>query len=119
VVVGEQALRRPIGSVGVLRKQLEHLVARLRDGLRYVEFRVAPLGLVEPGVLGGPFSVLEFGDAKDQDVVYLEGRGGATYLETDEHVRRYKETFLALAKACPDRAGSIEIAQGAADLILA
>lgn len=118
LVVGEQVLRRPIGSPDVMRKQLEHLVAQLRDGLGHVEFRVAPLGLVEPGVLGGPFAVLEFGDPKDQDVVYLEGRDGATYLETDEHVRRYKETFASLAKACPDRTGSIEIAEAAADLIL-
>ncbi|MHA6628327.1 helix-turn-helix domain-containing protein [Pseudonocardia sichuanensis] len=117
VVIAEQALRRPIGGPAVMRKQLEHLAGQLRDGLSEVEFRVAPLDLVHAGVLGGPFAVLRFADEQDQDVVYLEGRDGATYLETEEQVRRYGETFAALLEACPDRAGSIAIVERAAELI--
>lgn len=117
VVLGEQALRRPIGGPDVMRKQLEHLVGQLRDGLSSVEFRVAPLDLVHVGVLGGPFAVLEFADEQDQDVVYLEGRDGATYLEAEEQVRRYEETFAALLAACPDRAESIAIVERAAELM--
>lgn len=117
VVITEQALRRPIGGPDVMRKQLEHLVGQLRNGLSGVEFRVAPLDLVHVGVLGGPFAVLEFADEQDQDVVYLEGRDGATYLESEEQVRRYKETFTALLEACPGRAESIAIVERAAELM--
>jgi transcriptional regulator with XRE-family HTH domain len=113
VVLGEQALLRPIGGPDVMRKQLEHLVGQLRDGLSHVAFRVAPLDMVTIGVLGGPFAVLEFPDEKDQDVVYLEGRDSATYLETDEQVGRYRETFAALAAACLDRASSLDLVERA------
>jgi transcriptional regulator with XRE-family HTH domain len=117
VVIAEQALRRPIGGPSVMRKQLEHLVGQLRDGLSDVEFRVAPLDLVHAGVLGGPFTVVRFADEQDQDVVYLEGRDGATYLETEEQVLRYTETFSGLLEACPDRATSIAIVERAAELM--
>lgn len=114
VVLGEQMLRRPIGGDQVIRKQLEHMVASLRDELADVDFRVAPLTLVVPGVLGGPFSIVEFADPADQDIVYLEGDEGGTYLETDEQVARYKAKFAALAEACPDRESSINIVEDAA-----
>jgi transcriptional regulator with XRE-family HTH domain len=117
VVLSEQALRRPIGGPAVMRKQLEHLAGQLRDGLSHVKFRIAPLSLVHAGVLGGPFAVLEFADEQDQDVVYLEGRDGATYLESEEQVQRYRETFAELVAACPDRDESIAIVERAAELI--
>lgn len=97
VVVAEQALLRGIGGPQVMREQLSALVQSLSGGLDHVNFQVAPSSLVSAEVMGGPFSVLEFADGRDQDVVYLEGRVSATYLESDEHVERYKAVFASLA----------------------
>lgn len=95
-VVGEQAIRRQIGGTDVMRDQLEQLQADLSDGLSHISFQIAPIELAVPGALGGPFAILRFADPRDQDVVYLEGRNSATYLESDEHVRQYEVTFDAL-----------------------
>jgi transcriptional regulator with XRE-family HTH domain len=112
VVLAEQALRRPVGGPAVMRKQLEHLVGKLRGDLAdIVEFRVAPLQLVHPGVLGGQFAVVEFMRGEDQDVVYLEGRDRATFLESAEQVRRYLDTFAALVEACPSRNESVALVE--------
>ena len=115
VVLGEPVFRRPVGGIPVLREQLAHLLDTARDGLSFVDFRVAPLPLVTPAVLGGPFSIIEFATPHDQDVVYLEGAESATYLETDEQVARYKDKFTALAAACPDRDRSIAIVEEVAE----
>ena len=114
LVVSEFALRRPIGEPGVMKNQLTFLMKSLTNGLSEVGFAVAPADLVTPGVIGGPFSILQFRD-QDQDVVHLEGRDSATYLEATQQVERYKTTFTELVKESLDREQSIakveEIAQ--------
>lgn len=116
-VVGEQALHRRIGDPGVMQKQLATLHDELSNGRSHVEFRIAPITLVDPGVLGGPFAVLEFGDPQDQDIVYLEGRDSATYLETDDQVSRYKAIFGGLVAQCPSRKRSLAMVKEAADAL--
>lgn len=73
-----------------MQKQLESLEGGLTSGLSHLQFHVAPITLASPGALGGPFAVLEFANPRDQDVVYLEGRDSATYLESDAQVQQYK-----------------------------
>jgi transcriptional regulator with XRE-family HTH domain len=114
VIQSEQVLRRPVGGVAVLREQLDHLVHGLRDGLAHVEFRIAPFSLLTPVALGSSFSILEFADGSDQDVVYLEGATGAVYYETDEQVQRYRRHYRSLLDACPSRDESIKILEDAA-----
>ena len=114
VIVAEQGFLRSIGGSDVMRRQVERLTEGLTNGLSHVSFQVAPTDLVVPGVVGGPFSILRFADDQDQDVVYLEGRDSATYLETDEHVERYQAVFVKLAEECPSTEGSIALLKGVA-----
>lgn len=98
-IVNELAIVRPVTSDrSILRRQLETLLAQLHDDLAYVDFRVLPLAAPAPDALGGPISIIKFADT-DQDVVYLEGRLGATYLETSEGVALYEQKFSNLERA--------------------
>jgi transcriptional regulator with XRE-family HTH domain len=106
--VGELAVRRAVVDPAILRGQLETLVEELDGPLKAVDFRLIPLLAETPAVLGGPFTVLKFGDESDQDVVFLEGRDGATYLESDVDVRRYEEKFRSLQEVSPPRAESLK-----------
>lgn len=107
-IVSEASLIRPIGGPAVMRRQLEALHAGLEKKFRDVDFRVTPLSVPAPGALGGPFAIIKFADGTDQDVVYLEGREGAAYLESDGDVKRYEEKFSSLERDSLSRAQSLE-----------
>jgi transcriptional regulator with XRE-family HTH domain len=107
-IISELAILRPVtADVAIQRRQLEALRNRLKDDLGNVDFRVLPLAVPAPDALGGPISIIKFPDA-DQDVVYLEGRRGATYLETSADVARYEEKFSNLERLSLSRSDSIE-----------
>jgi len=108
IILSEAALIRPIGGAGVMRRQLEELRTGLQGKLSKVDFRVTPLSAPAPGALGGPFSIIKFADDSDQGVVYLEGRVGATYLESDADVRRFEQIFSSLERDSLDRDESIK-----------
>jgi transcriptional regulator with XRE-family HTH domain len=112
-IVSEAALIRPIASEKVLRSQLETLHTDLGTRLADVEFRITPLTAQAPGALGGPFSIITFADPTDQDVVYLEGRAGAAYLESDADVARYGRIFAELERDSLSRAESLKRLEGA------
>ncbi len=107
VVLSEQVLLRPVGGPLLMRQQLEQIAMMVRNDLITVDLQVAPLSLVSEAVLGGPFAVLRFEDPLDQDVVYLEGRDGALYVETRHGVERYVRRFLDLQSASLDPESSI------------
>lgn len=98
VILSEGAIVRRIGGPGVMHRQLEVLLDELNGRLARVDLRVTPLMVEAPGALGGPFAILKYADPTDQDVVYLEGREGGTYLETDGDVTRYEQIFSGLER---------------------
>jgi transcriptional regulator with XRE-family HTH domain len=106
--VGELAILRSMSDTHVLRRQLQALAANLEDSLKYIEFHITPLSLDDPAVFGGPFIVLQFPDPTDQDVVYQEGRDGATYLESDDEVERYLQKFRSIAESSMSRELSVD-----------
>lgn len=108
VVLSEGAILRRIGGVKVMRRQLESLLAEFEGRLASVDFRLTPLEAEAPGALGGPFSIMTYADPGDQNVVYLEGREGAHYLETDEDVVRYEQIFARLTGDSLTRTESLE-----------
>jgi transcriptional regulator with XRE-family HTH domain len=106
-IVSEGAILRPVGGHAVMRSQLETLHAQLEGDLKHVDLRIVPMSADAPDGLGGPFLILKFPDT-DQDVVYLEGREGATYLETSADVARYERKFSALERVSLSRGASLE-----------
>ncbi|MDR3082571.1 MAG: helix-turn-helix transcriptional regulator [Streptomyces sp.] len=87
VVLDEAALRRVVGNREVMREQLDHLADMSR--LPHVTVQVLPFDVgAHPG-LNGQYAILEFADAADSSVVYLEGVTSDLYLEKAHDVQKY------------------------------
>ncbi|MEV5733653.1 helix-turn-helix transcriptional regulator [Streptomyces sp. NPDC052292] len=103
VVLDEAALRRVVGSRLVMREQLEHLIEMSQ--LPHVTVQVLPFEVgAHPG-LNGQYAILEFTDAADSSVVYLEGVTSDLYLEKAPDVQKYAVMYEHL------RAQSLNVEQ--------
>jgi DNA-binding XRE family transcriptional regulator len=90
-VIDEAALCRKVGDNQIMREQLLHLVEL--SHLPHVTVQVLPFEAgAHPG-LSGQFAVLEFTDATDATVVYLEGVNSDLYLEKDTDVQAYSVMY--------------------------
>ena len=87
VVLDESALRRVVGSHLIMREQLEHLVEVSK--LPHVTVQVLPYDAGAHAGMSGTFSILEFDDAADSSVVYIEGVTSDLYLEKTNDVHKY------------------------------
>jgi transcriptional regulator with XRE-family HTH domain len=108
VILSELAIVRHLGGPDVMRRQLEAMLSDLEGRLDFVDFRITPLTREARGALGGPFCILKFADSSDQSVVYLEGREGANYLESNGDVMRYDQIFSGLERDSMTRADSLK-----------
>jgi len=79
-VIGEGALRLPVGGAAVMRAQLKHLVDLVSEP--NIALRVLPFATGTHAGMTGPFKILRFRD--DKDVATVETRGGDIYLEDIE-----------------------------------
>ncbi|WP_199573906.1 helix-turn-helix domain-containing protein [Streptomyces murinus] len=87
IVLDEAALHRVVGGKRVMGEQLEHLL-KLSE-LPHVTVQVMPFEVgAHPG-LNGQYAILEFADAADSSVVYLEGVTSDLYLEKAQDVQKY------------------------------
>ncbi|MGN5379102.1 helix-turn-helix domain-containing protein [Streptomyces lasalocidi] len=103
VVLDEAALRRVVGSRLVMREQLDHLIEMSQ--LPHVTVQVLPFEVgAHPG-LNGQYAILEFTDAADSSVVYLEGVTSDLYLEKAQDVQKYAVMYEHL------RAQSLNVEQ--------
>ncbi|MET9545731.1 MULTISPECIES: helix-turn-helix transcriptional regulator [unclassified Streptomyces] len=90
-VLDESALRRVVGSRQLMRDQLEHLLEQSQ--LPHVTVQVIPFELgAHPG-LNGQYAILEFPDAADSSVVYIEGVTSDLYLEKANDVQQYSVMY--------------------------
>ncbi|MGX2995273.1 helix-turn-helix domain-containing protein [Streptomyces sp. JNUCC 64] len=90
-VLDEATLRRVVGGRDLMREQLEYLVEQSR--LPHVTVQVIPFEMgAHPG-LNGQYAILEFPDASDSSVVYIEGVTSDLYLEKANDVQRYSVMY--------------------------
>ncbi|NEB79352.1 helix-turn-helix domain-containing protein [Streptomyces sp. SID14478] len=90
-VLDEAALRRGVGGKNIMREQLEHLVEQSQ--LPHVTVQVIPFEMgAHPG-LNGQYAILEFPDAADSSVVYIEGVTSDLYLEKANDVQKYSVMY--------------------------
>lgn len=114
VVIGEAALRRPVGSPGVMAKQLRHL-ADVPGQLPHVTVRVLPFAAGFPGGVSlPPFVILGFGEMTpgepiEPPVVYLEAVVGNLYLEKPDDTANYHEAHDRLVRAALDEVASRQL----------
>jgi hypothetical protein len=96
-VVDEAVLRRPLGGVHAMRRQLRRLL-ELTD-LPNVTLQMVPFALGGHAAAGGPFSILRFAERDLPDVVYLEQLTSALYLDKREDVDHY---HMVMERLCID-----------------
>jgi hypothetical protein len=85
------------------REQLDHLIEMSQ--LPHVTVQVLPFEVgAHPG-LNGQYAILEFTDAADSSVVYLEGVTSDLYLEKAQDVQKYAVMYEHL------RAQSLNVEQ--------
>ncbi|MQY16589.1 hypothetical protein SRB5_67900 [Streptomyces sp. RB5] len=91
VVMDESALRRVVGNKAIMRDQLDHLVALTQQPHVTIQVIKFDMG-AHPGVTG-QYAILEFPDAADSSVVYLEGVTSDLYLEKANDVQNYSVMY--------------------------
>jgi len=83
----EAALRRVVGSRQVMREQLEQVAEMSQQP--HITVQVLPFEAgAHPGI-NGQYAILEFADAADSSVVYIEGVTSDLYLEKAHDVQKY------------------------------
>ncbi|MEO3976138.1 helix-turn-helix transcriptional regulator [Streptomyces sp. CAU 1734] len=90
-VIDEAALHRIVGGKAQMREQLEHLIELSQ--LPHVTVQVLPFDMgAHPGI-NGQYAILEFPDATDSSVVYIEGVTSDLYLEKANDVHKYSVMY--------------------------
>ncbi|MFF4708942.1 helix-turn-helix domain-containing protein [Streptomyces sp. NPDC001288] len=103
VVLDQAALCRLVGNRLVMREQLEYLIEMSQQP--HITVQVLPFEVgAHPG-LNGQYAILEFADAADSSVVYLEGVTSDLYLEKAHDVQKYAVMYEHL------RAQSLNVEQ--------
>jgi len=90
-VVGEAALRNPIGGADVMRAQLAHIAEAA--ALPTVTVQVLPAHPGPHGSLASGFTVLSFGELDEPDLAYVEHALGAAHIEGEQEVLLARKKF--------------------------
>lgn len=93
-VLSEAVLHRTVGGPDVMREQ----VARLRDAISQpnITVQILPFSAGAHPAMTGPFTMLRFPE-RSMDMVYVELRGGAVYLERPVDVDTHEAIFERLS----------------------
>jgi transcriptional regulator with XRE-family HTH domain len=94
-VIGEAALRRPVGGAAVMRAQIEHLLEISK--LRHVNIQMLPLRAGGHAGAGRPVALLRFAGEQLPDVVYLEQLTSASYPSSPSDLASYWNLLNQLA----------------------
>ncbi|AXE26766.1 transcriptional regulator [Streptomyces globosus] len=90
-VIDEAALRRRVGDAQLMARQLEFLIEQSEQP--HITVQVMPFGMgAHPGMTG-QYAILEFPDATDSTVVYIEGVTSDLYLEKANDVQMYSVMY--------------------------
>ncbi|MFI1913052.1 helix-turn-helix domain-containing protein [Nocardia sp. NPDC020380] len=115
VVLDEAVIRRVIGGPEIMREQLQRLLDHTEK--RNVILQILPFDAgAHPGMLGS-FTLLDFPDPADPELVYVEGIASDELIEGHPEVRRYGVMFDQLrAMALSPRDSMNMISSAMADL---
>jgi transcriptional regulator with XRE-family HTH domain len=115
VVLSENIIRVNVGGEAVMRTQLQRVIDVAEHS--NVTLQVLPFTTAAHVQPISPFTILEFPDAADPTVIYLEHLTGSLFLENEEEIRRYTVVFDHLRAEALGTAPSVDlIAQAAAEL---
>jgi transcriptional regulator with XRE-family HTH domain len=113
IVLNEAVLRRQVGGRAVMRKQLTDLIEASKAA--NITLQVLPFSAGAHAAMDSPFRLLEFADAGDPAIVYVEYASGSLYLERPAEVARYRQMFDHLRAASLPVTDSRRLLTAAAD----
>ncbi|MFG2113316.1 helix-turn-helix domain-containing protein [Streptomyces sp. NPDC048718] len=90
-IVDEAALTRQVGGAQVMREQAQHLLRLIEEPS--VTFQVIPFEKGAHVGMTGSFVHMDFPDADDPELVYLDTPAGDLFLESEAEIRRYRLMF--------------------------
>lgn len=97
-IVDEAVLHRRVGGTPrVMTAQLQRLTEMAAKP--HITLQVLPFTVGAHAGMHGAFAVMDFPDAADPELVYIENMAGALYLEKEADTRRYTEMFNQLRAA--------------------
>ena len=116
-IIGEAALRTPIGGADVMRAQLDHLTDMVK--LPNVTLQVLPYSIGAHAGLSGPFVIFSFPDAPNgAGPVFLETLTSSLFVETRNEVDGYTLVFDDLRSSALNPADSLEYISRIAEEIM-
>jgi transcriptional regulator with XRE-family HTH domain len=106
-IVDEAALHRQVGSPGLMRAQLVHLIKAANEP--NVTLQVIPYSAGAHAGMPGSFVLLDFPNPADPDVVHIGTLAGDLFLEKEADLRRYRLLFehLRAVASSPDHTTSM------------
>jgi transcriptional regulator with XRE-family HTH domain len=117
-ILDEAIFWRQVGGPRVMHNQLQWLLELSR--LPNIAVQVIPFSAGAYEALRGPFVILEFPEATDPDVVYLEySRGPSTFSDDEEVTAEYQERWVALEDLAAPADGFEKFVERAQDSFLA
>jgi transcriptional regulator with XRE-family HTH domain len=96
-VLDESVIHRPVGGPAVMSRQLQNLVATAE--LPNVTIRVIPFAAGLHLGMKGPFVVVQFDDAPDETIVFLEGQRGDFISDDPREAENFLEAFKRITAA--------------------
>jgi transcriptional regulator with XRE-family HTH domain len=113
-ILDEAVIRRLVGGKAVMRRQIRQLTEMVDRPNVTVE--VVPFSAGVHAGMNGSFVVLEFPDAEDDDVLYLESTQGELIKpDLPEEILTYRETFEQLREMSLGPEGSVTYLSKVAD----
>lgn len=94
VVIGEAAVSRPVGGLGVMKRQLDQLrkYAQRDD----INLHLLPFSAGAHRALGEAFTILQFSDPEDPDVLYVENARRLAVSHDTPEFEKYFNLFADL-----------------------
>lgn len=111
-IIDESVIRRTVGGQTVMTEQLRHLLAV--SELPTVHLQILPYGVGEHPLLGVSIAILEFREAAELDLVYVEGFGRSRhFLRQPDEVARYRQEFERLSARCLNPRETVKMIESA------
>lgn len=107
LILDEAVIRRPIGGPEVMASQLKHLIEA--SNWPNITMQILPFSAGAHPALPGPFTIVEFPERTDEDVVHLDSWAGPIYLEKERDIRTCTEAFDRLRAAALSPSDSISL----------
>jgi len=95
-IIGEAALREPIGGPDVMAEQLRYLVTAATRPRTTIQVR--PFGAGKPTAIGTSFVIFAFADPAYGKVAYLEQLTRNSYLDETDEVAFYTSIFADISE---------------------